>query len=342
MRQARLRMPEDYPLSHYHCLSRVVDRRFAFDAAEKDQFIALLRECENFCEVRVLTYCLLCDHFHVLVEVPRQPEALPTPEEIHAKLRTLSGHQDPGQFLERLTFYRQRKDTAGEARYLESYYRRLWDLSAFMKLLKQRFTQWYNARQGRRGTLWEERFKSVLVEGTGQAMVAMAAYIDLNPVRAGLVDDPGEYRWSGYGEAVAGRRNAKAGLQRIVQALQGGEEASLSRSLEVYRMHFSRSGGERQEALGDDGRPLTGSLPREAAVQVLDARKQLPLHEYLRCRVRYFCDGAVFGSRKFVEEIFQANRARFGPKRKSGARGMRGLKDGELYTLRDLQLKVFG
>ena len=71
---------------------------------------------------------------------------------------------------------------------------RLWaqvnDLSAFMKLLKQRFSQWFNRTHQRTGTLWEERFRSVLIEGTGPALATVAAYIDLNPVRAGLVHDP--------------------------------------------------------------------------------------------------------------------------------------------------------
>jgi hypothetical protein len=77
-------------------------------------------------------------------------------------------------------------------------------------------------------------------------------------------------------------------------------------------------------------------------VQVLEARGRLPLSEYLRCRVRYFCDGAVFGSRDFVEDIFRVYRGRFGAKRRSGARRMRGLEGEKLYTLRDLRLRVFG
>ena len=76
---------------------------------------------------------------------------------------------------------------------------RMWDVSAFMKLLKQRITQWFNRHSGRTGTLWEQRFKSVLVEGAGDVVATMAAYIDLNPVRARLVADPQDYRWSGYG-----------------------------------------------------------------------------------------------------------------------------------------------
>ena len=74
---------------------------------------------------------------------------------------------------------------------------RTWKIgkSWFLRLVKQRFTQWYNKRQGRSGALWEDRFKSVLVEGAGPALSAMAVYIDLNPVRAGIVDDPADYRW---------------------------------------------------------------------------------------------------------------------------------------------------
>ena len=68
------------------------------------------------------------------------------------------------------------------------------DVSAFMKTLLQRFTQWYNLRMERSGPLWEGRFKSVLVEGKPGALMAMAGYIDLNPLRAGMVEDPLRYR----------------------------------------------------------------------------------------------------------------------------------------------------
>ncbi len=66
-----------------------------------------------------------------------------------------------------------------------------------------------------------------------------------------------------------------------------------------------------------------------------------PVGEYLRCRVRYFCDGAVFGSREFVEGIFQAHRGHFGEKRKSGARRLRGVHE-EMFAMRDLRVGVFG
>ncbi len=83
---------------------------------------------------------------------------------------------------------------AGAEKLRERFLRRMWSLSAFMQAVKQRFSQWLNTRDGRAGTLWEGRFKSVLVEGTARTLATMAAYIDLNPVRAGIVGEPGLYR----------------------------------------------------------------------------------------------------------------------------------------------------
>jgi len=78
---------------------------------------------------------------------------------------------------------------------------RMHDLSEFMKGFMQRSTHWHNWAHPRKDRLWEDRFKSVIVED-GVACKTMAAYIDLNPVRAGMVKDPADYRWSSYGEAI--------------------------------------------------------------------------------------------------------------------------------------------
>ena len=120
------------------------------------------------------------------------------------------------------------------------YTRRMHDLSEFMKSLLERFTKWFNRTHSRSGTLWEDRFKSVIVE-SGTAARTMAAYIDLNPVRAGMVADPAEYRWSSYGEAVGGGtkgngKKAREGLVRAYFCDQGmGFEAEKWR--EVSRLY---------------------------------------------------------------------------------------------------------
>ena len=340
----RIKIPSERAPAFYHCLSRVVDRRFIIQEAEKEHFVALLRECEAFCEVRVLTFCLMSNHFHILVEVPMRPlpAQLPGPERILKKLNELSGHQDVGAVRQRFEMYRQANDSKGLAQYLATFHARMWNVSSFVGMLKQRFSSWYNVRTGRKGTLWEERFRSVLVEGAGQALATMAAYIDLNPVRAGIVKDPKDYRWCGYGEAVAGRKLARRGIQFLASTLLQSTTETAQRCMETYRAWLYLEGDERREAIGDDGRPVRGVLGRDEVSKVLNAKGALPLSEYLKCRVRYFCDGKAFGSRQFVEGVFGEFREQFGPRRKTGARQVKGLADGELYTLRNLQKGVFG
>ncbi|TDU72980.1 hypothetical protein EI77_01446 [Prosthecobacter fusiformis] len=107
--------------------------------------------------------------------------------------------------LSRCKLRRLGLDTLAQEK-LEAIRKRCCDLSIYVKEVKQRFSRWFNKRRGRRGTLWMDRFKSVMVECGGEALRTMAAYIDLNPVLAKLIDDPKDYRWCGYGE---GSRRAK-------------------------------------------------------------------------------------------------------------------------------------
>lgn len=327
----------------YHCVSRIVDRRFIFGDVEKEMFLTYLREYEQFCGVRVLTYCLMSNHFHVLVEVPQRPEIMPNAEEIMLRLSRLSGaaiSEEEARVM--LAMFAAAKDPRGAAEYLEQFYNRMWDLSVFMKLLKQRFTQWFNRKTGRKGTLWEDRFKSILVEGEGDALMTMAAYIDLNPVRAGLVNDPAEYRWSGYGEAMAGRRRAKEGLQEIMARASRASivTVTVTEAMKGYRLRVFTQGEEGKGGIDENGVALRHGISRETVLAVVNAKGKLDVNEYLRCRVRYFCDGAVMGSRQFVESAFGRFRSQFAERRKSGARRMRGLNE-ELYTVRDLRVRVF-
>jgi REP element-mobilizing transposase RayT len=220
-----MKVPEDRAVGFYHCVSRVVDRRRVFKETEKEHFVALMRECEAFCEVRVLTYCLMSNHFHILVQVPKPPEVLPTPEQILAKVRRLSGHRNLGLIEQRFAQFRKAGDTAGEAAYLERFYARMWDVSAFMKLLKQRFTQWYNGRMARKGTLWEDRFKSVVVEGGARRLGAGSQGLSLERIRGGdggTPTGPGGIAHGGNG--VAGRE-----ARDLKQIAGGVSDAPLQR-----------------------------------------------------------------------------------------------------------------
>lgn len=343
MRPRRLKAPASYPIAHYHCVSRVVNRDFLFGPQEREQFIRLLREYERFCGVRVLTFCILSNHFHLLLEVPARPAVPLSADEVLARLEGLSGSAlTPRRFRQCLEQFRAANDATGERAFLDRICATMWDVSGYLQRLKQRFTQWFNRRSGRRGVLWEERFRSVLVEGSGDPLSTMAAYIDLNPVRAGLVNDPKDYRWCGYGAAAAGDAIARAGIAGIIALARRNSDAGESQDerLAIYRMWLFGQGEERLGTAADGGSARRG-FSREAVLAVLAARGQVSLPEYLQLRVRYFADGAVFGTREFVDGVFTALRERWGPRRVDGARPMRGV-EGDLCVLRDLRRQVFG
>jgi len=67
---------------------------------------------------------------------------------------------------------------------------------------------------------------------------------------------------------------------------------------------------------------------------------KLSRKELLRCRVRYFSDGLVLGSKGFVEGVFAKCRGHFGPERKNGARPLRQDANGSLFTARQLAVRA--
>jgi REP element-mobilizing transposase RayT len=343
-----------------------VDRRFAFDGDEKEKLRMVMRMYENFSGCRVLSYCLMSNHIHILLEVTPMPEGGLTDKELLARLRAIQAEAQVAEVAQELAEAR-RKVAAGlgeeevlVGRIHRRFTYRMHDLSEFMKGFMQRYTQWHNRTHQRSGHLWEDRFKSVMVED-GVAAKTMAAYIDLNPVRAGMVKNPEEYRWSSYGEAIGGGakghgKKARAGLVRALRAHQGvGADAELWQgdvALEYRRILLSGAGERVEEQVEPGGKMKRITKRRGLTQEELDAEKQrlieaaekrmgeIAFGRMLRCKVRYFSAGAVIGSRAFVDEMFETARHRFGPKRKSGARRLRGDANaaaGMLWSMRDLQ-----
>jgi putative transposase len=74
---------------------------------------------------------------------------------------------------------------------------------SFMHGISHRYAHYFNRKYSRTGTLWEGRFRSCLVQSTPYVL-ACHRYIELNPVRAGIVNDPGDYRWSSYQANTSG------------------------------------------------------------------------------------------------------------------------------------------
>lgn len=311
----------------YHILSRIVDRRLILDDAEKERFRLLMRAVEAFSGCQVLTWACLSNHWHLCLRVP-EPEPV-TDEELIRRLHYLYDHAVVGQIANELADLRSNDKDAQADALKARYTRRMYNLSEFVKTLKQRFTMSYNRRHNRQGTLWESRFKSVLFEGSRRALWTLACYIDLNAVRAGIVSDPQDYRFCGYGEAIAGVKIAREGLVRVMQS-PDGKMSNWERLGKHYR-HLLYERGVQEP---DRNR---GGIDAERVKKVLANGGNLSMREALHCRVRYFSDGMILGSRLFVDETFHRYRSNFGVERQRGARKMLFIKSNGLFTARRLQ-----
>ena len=331
MRSNRLRMRGKDAV--YHCMTRTVNGEVLFNRREKEVLRKMIHQVADFSGVRVLTYCVMSNHFHVLVEVPVEESV--SDAELLRRYKVL--YPKPTRYamasikvLERQLAAGGEEAVALRARLLA----RMGDVSEFMKTLKQRFSIWFNKSHDRFGTLWAERFKSVLVEGRGNPLQTMAAYIDLNPVRAGLVKDPKDYRFCGYAEAVGGSAGAIAGLLRIWGEYLGGDHSAES----VLSAHRSLLFGQGADPW------LMGSraFDRETAVRVIEEEGGvLSMAVAMRCRVRYFTDGLVLGSAEFLheltEEVQRVCERKFPPK----ANPMKGANWGDISVMQSLREKIF-
>ena len=331
MRTARIREPSE---GYYHVMSRVVDRRMVLDNKEKERFRRLLRRAELFSGVQILTYTVLDNHFHILLHVPVRQEL--SDQDFVRRLGALYDKTLVRNLAEHLAYLRDLGQDDAAEEFRKPYYDRMYDLSEFMKTLKQRFTQSFNRRHGRKGTLWEERFKSILVQGSQGALSAIAAYIDLNAVRAGIVVEPGNYRFCGYGEALGGSRRARQGLSAVMATI--GLDASWQAVYSAYRQLVYTSGQAKR--MTETGAAKGSGFSQEELQAVLDAGGELTMKQALHCRVRYFSDGLVLGTQAYVDEVFGRYRNRFGRKRTTGARKMKGADWGDLCTARRLRLRV--
>jgi putative transposase len=105
---------------------------------------------------------------------------------------------------------------------------------AMMKALGQRYVQYVNRTYRRSGTLWEGRFRSCLTQ-EDTYLLACQRYIELNPVRAGIVTHPAEYRWSSYRANAQGEVNELLSQHLLYRALGGSEEERQIAYRELFR-----------------------------------------------------------------------------------------------------------
>ena len=291
----------------YHVMSRTALDGFPLGDVEKDFMLDLIRRYSKLYLVEILGFCLMGNHFHILVKM--FPESKYTDEDIKKRYESFYGDD--------------RMFAAGQ---IPSWREKLSNLSEFVREIKVGFTRYYNKRHNRRGYFWGDRFKSVIVE-KGETLINCLAYIDLNPLRAGLVERPEDYRWNSLGYHI--QTGNKDGFLSLDLGLLEFGILDTKERLKRYRRYVYEAGAVDRSEKGQrkviDDAVVKKEQKREYEISRIDR---------FRYRTRYFTDSGIIGSKEFVSENYQRFKDVFMSKREKIPRRVVGL-DG-VYSLKRL------
>lgn len=289
-RHRRIQIKNAETGSIYHCVSRTVNKEFLWDDQAKEVLRKQVWKTAAFCGVEILAYCIMSNHFHILVRIVSDRSAKLTDDELLERIHEFYCHPQDVLTVAKLEAGLRSKEEAMRKTTRQSILRRMDDLPSFMKTLKQRFSIWYNHRFGRWGTHWGERYHSVVVENSYRSKRIVAAYIALNPVRAGLCQDPKDYRYSSYAEALTGEAKARKGILALSLANRPRE------ALADFRQFLFATGRLTKKAGGGV------VIEEETATTVFQQGGHLSPNSIWHHQVKTFLRGLVLGSKQYLEE----------------------------------------
>jgi hypothetical protein len=176
---------------------------------------------------------------------------------------------------------------------VEEVRKRLCSLAAYVKDIKQGFTFYYNKKYRRQGFFWGGRFKSLIVED-GKTLVNLLAYVDLNPIRAGIVKRPEEYKWCSLGYHVQTRN--KGDLLSVDFGMKEWNEFDAQEIVRKYREFVYETGAV------DAGKGAT--IDQKIVDKERKKKYKVRRVDRFMYRTRYFTDAGIIGSKEFVGEVF--------------------------------------
>ena len=291
----------------YHVMSRTALDGFPLKDVEKDFMLNLIKKLSALYFTEILGFCLMGNHFHLLVKMI--PENHFTGEEIQKRFEAFYG--DSREFAEgQIPYWREK----------------LSSLSEFIREIKVGFSRYYNRRHNRRGYFWGDRFKSVIVD-KGETLVNCLAYIDLNPLRAGIVERPEDYRWNSLGYHLQTENE-----DQFLSTDFGLKEFNVKSQKERIRRYrryvyeagaISRSDNMQAKVIGDK------ILAKERKIKF-----EINRISRFRLRTRYFTDSGIIGSKEFVAENYQQFKHLFYSKHEKKPKPIKGLEG--MYSLKRL------
>lgn len=283
----------------YHVMSRTALDGFVIGDVEKEYLFKLIKQLSAVYFTEVIGFCLMGNHFHLLVRMLPGNEF--SEEEIKRRFRLLYGDD------------KNLKQGENQIQVL----REKWaSLSEYVKDIKQSFSRYYNRLHNRKGFFWAERFKSVIVDN-GDTLINCLAYIDLNPVRAGLSEKPEDYRWCSLGHHM--QTNGRDSFLSLDFGLREfGVKKPEERLLIYRRFVHGMSFPEAQKIQGDKSLEI-GTI------------------EKFRYRSRYFTDSGIIGTKAFVAIHYQTFKHIFSSKHEKRPKVIQGMEG--IYSLKRLSEK---
>ncbi len=296
----------DAEYNSYHIISRTSRGEFLIDDEGKEYLMRLMFKLSKAFYINITSFVIMSNHFHILLSNSQNEAKHATKDELFSRYKAAFGdHAEPpeGSFIKN-SFEIDYDEDGG----VERLRHRLSSVSRFVQELKQGFSKWYNYKHNFKGSFWGDRFKGIAIS-KGDAELICSAYIDLNPIRAGIVKKPEDYRWSSIGLRVRNPKRAK-----ILETIN-------LENKEVKTVIDSSTGRYKQEVKWIK-KELTfpvyraflydsGKVKKEGAARISDENYQesklllnkLGIGDIISYRYRNITEGLAFGSYKLISEL---------------------------------------
>lgn len=225
-------------------------------------------------------------------------------EEMLGRLRRLYAFTatDVDKIASRWELMRQSGSGCLVDREKEAYCRRMYNISQFMKTLKQRISQYVNSVTGHSGQLWEGRFHSALVDHEEYAAKLVSSYIELNAARARIVRHPSEWRWCSFAAACSDGPYAERARTAYERLLGCPWEEAKSRLESIFAERLPEGYDPRRDGV------VFETANRDGVTE----RRPLTIGQLVKTNLgRFLRDGFISRRPEFKAEVMARFHAKF-------------------------------
>jgi REP element-mobilizing transposase RayT len=286
------RMKVDGEGCYYHLYNRIscVKGENPFSEMDKEYGFRLLKNLCDYFLIEVISAAWMGNHFHLVVYAPG-PDELPPLEVI------VKRHNNYYKSMRNTSRFKPKNPVIciNNKQQCQEVALKMIDISRFMSAYQRQFTCVYNETRNRTGQLWGGRFKSTILEKIN-AVAACVIYVELNPVRAGLKNDPADYNFTTWGRYCrSGRHMFYNNFVKHMKPNITTGDSSKWTDIELFA--FFR--GELTRIITAE----SGASSEEIYAARDKARQKESMHIRFLQRTRHFTEGSVLGSKWFIRQI---------------------------------------